>query len=176
MFGNIGLFAYSEELEDQNSTNAQSIAKIYVANHITCLDYLAIKSIVNKANYVEDELMNRNLSTKHPTTDQISGCFKNIFEFEQAKNVSEDLYSHPKLFPFIFFPELIGTNGNHGVLKFDEKPFSLGNADMPVSVIPVGIKASRPVMSISVNWLGSNDLINIFFMLFTPITIYKVSY
>jgi hypothetical protein len=120
--------------------------------------------------------MNRNISTKYASHNQISTCFKNILEFQQPKNASEDLYSQQRLFPFIFFPELIGTNGTHGVLKFDEKPFSLNRSDMQVSVVPVGLKAWRPVMSISVNWLGSNDLINIFFMLFTPLTIYKVYY
>lgn len=159
---------------DNFVTNTDS-PRIYVSNHITCFDYLPLKSIINGSKYLEDTLMNRNVSTKHASQDLISTFFKKTLQYDAAKD-TENLYTDKNEFPFIFFPELMATNGKYGVLKFDSKPFDLNREEMQVGVVPVAIQARRPIFSLSLNWLGSNDLINILFMMFTPYTIYKVRF
>lgn len=167
-----GIFTQSEHLEQVSHT--KDTVRVYVSNHITCLDFLAMKSVLNELNYVEEKLMNRNISTTDGSDDIISGHLRKMLQYDVPKDIGEDLYAQKQAYPFVFFPEMVGTNGGHGVLKFDQKPFSLSQENMQVGVVPIGLKVVRPVMSMSVNWLGSNDLINIFFTLFTPFTLYKV--
>lgn len=153
-----------------------------MSNHITCFDYIPIKSIIPNSKYVEDSLMNRNISSKHASNSLISVYFKRLLEFIPPKD-TDNLYTRATEYPFIFFPELIATNGHYGVLKFDQKPFSLNkltdqnsHEKIEIDVVPIVMRAHRPFISFSLNWLGSNDLINIFFFLFSPVTIYNVTY
>lgn len=159
---------------DSSDDSKSDEPRIYVSNHITCFDYVSLKSVVSQSSYLEEELMNRNLTCRRATHDIVSGNLMKLLQYDPPKD-TDNVYCDGSQFPFIFFPELIATNGNYGVLKFDPKPFSLEQEGMKVAVVPVALKATRPFVPLSLNWLGSNDLTNMVFMLFTPFTVYKVS-
>lgn len=174
----LGIHTNNEKIRETGTSSSK--AKIYVSNHISCFDYIPIKSVIPSSKYHEDALMNRNLTSKHASHDLISVYFKRLLEFIPPKD-TDNLYTKTTEYPFIFFPELIATNGEYGVLKFDQKPFNLNKImdqntqeQVEIGIVPIVLKANRPVISFSLNWLGSNDLINIFFLLFTPVTIYNV--
>jgi hypothetical protein len=93
----------------------------------------------------------------------------------RKKNDREDLFRNKANYPFIFFPELMATNGSYGLLKFDLRPFE-ANFDSSHNLIvqPICLNINRPVIPFSANYLYSNDLINILLTLFCPLTIYDL--
>ncbi len=120
--------------------------------------------------------MNRNLTSNRVSRDLVTANLIKLLQYNTLKHNTDNIYTNKNEFPFIFFPELIATNGAYGVLKFDPKPFCLEQENMKVAVVPVALNATRPFVSLSVNWLGSSDLVNIGFMLFAPFTLFKVKF
>ena len=163
---------------DANGDDKQ--IKVYISNHVTCLDYFSIKSVFNNSNYV-DYYSKRSLvyrKNNNFLNDLLSPMFIGLLEMPRKKNEREDLFRNKENYPFIFFPELMATNGSYGLLKFDVRPFEASfdgsNANNNLIIQPICLNINRPVIPFSANYLYSNDLINILLTLFCPLTIYDL--
>lgn len=146
--------------DDQNNL------KIYVSNHVTCLDFYSIKYFINNLNYTNQDQMSY--------LRQSVNFFINLLEANESKKDGEDLYKVRANYPFLFCPERSCTNGRFGLLRFDQVPFDLvlSNFDFNVSIVPVCLKVSRPYMPLSITF--SNDFLNTIFTLFAPMTVYEI--
>ena len=166
----IGVSCAALGLRVKNETNTEpndNKFKVYISNHVSKFDYLAIKSIVSNSNYFE-----------HKKKKILSNFFYKILQVNEPKENSE-LYTNKAFFPLIFFPEGESTNGRYGILKFDPKPFDIiseGFKQSPIQVVPVCIKVERNFLPFSVNYIYSGDLTNILINLFLPYTEYNVSF
>lgn len=72
--------------------------------------------------------------------------------------------------PVYFRPEAKITNGR-ALLKFKTYPFSFSS-----KVQPLCIEISRPYLGISVSTLGAGYWDNLFFFMFSPITVYNLEF
>lgn len=98
-----------------------------------------------------------------------------LYNFNTISNVDEvkksiSVFIVNNSVPLLFQPENKITNGET-LLKFKEWPFSLTN-----EVQPVFLKVYRPVFDISVTTIESSYWSDIFWYLFSPYTIYHLSF
>ena len=153
--------------ESSTSNDDSNVLKIFISNHVSCLDYYSIKSIINKLNYAN-------------SNDSVSGSCNflvNLFETSIKNKQDDDFYSKKSNYPLLFFPEQYCTNGRFGLLKFDSHPFDIvlsNKTDDRIVIVPICLKLTRPYIPLSINYLNSNDFINVLLTLFAPITIYNV--
>lgn len=134
---------------------------IYVCNHVTSLDYIAIKSIINKSSY-QDSNNNNNARDS-----LLLMFFKNILQLNNLEKINQS----------IFFPELTTTNGAYGLLKFSTQPFDLINQDSSYSCVPVCVRVNRSTTTLipfKLNYIHWNELIHILISLFLPYTHYDL--
>jgi ancient ubiquitous protein 1 len=159
---------FENKIESSRTNNDDSNAlKIFISNHVSCLDYYSIKSIINKLNYVNS---NDSLSS-------LCSCLVNLFDTSIKNKQDDDFYAQKSNYPLLFFPEQYCTNGRFGLLKFDSEPFDTvlkNKSDERIVIVPVCLKLTRPFIPLSINYLNSNDLVNVLFTLFAPITIYNI--
>jgi hypothetical protein len=150
---------------------------IFVSNHVTCLDYLSVKAIINNVNYMNGKLTNGNSTI----FDWIASYFRNILVTNSPKEGS-DFFEQQSNYPFLFFPENAATNGKHGLLLFDSKPFDLQksidqNEKFSTCIVPICLKINRShFLPISVNSIGSSGFFNLFLALFVPFSIYELNF
>lgn len=149
---------------------------LFVSNHVTCLDYCSLKSIVHKLNYFED-LSNRCLTYKQNNSliDLISNFYTKILQTNVPKNLQEDFYISKSSYPLLKFPELMSTNGRAALLKFDPQIFEICPNNAKLAIYPACLQVTRPLLPLSVNYIHSNDFLNLILVLFSPITIYNVN-
>ncbi len=164
----VGVFSvcvYSNKQSLLKKTN-----KIFASNHVTCLDYLAIKCGAVDSNYSE-QTQNRSLNNINETSkfcSRISLFFTGILHLNQSINKSSKSN-------FIYFPESIATNGSNALLMFDSNPFEL--SDSTYSCVPVCLRVQRfSLLPFSINYIHSNDLVNVFLSMFLPYTVYKIEF
>ena len=147
--------------------NRQSIAKksnkIYASNHVTCLDYVAIKCGAIDTSYNENHSFNRSVNNDY---SRVSMFFTKILQQNQSVKSNK--------LNFIYFPESMATNGCHALLRFDFNLFEM--PDSSYSCVPVCVRVHRPLFAFSVNYIHSNDLVNTLLSLFLPFTVYKVDF
>jgi 1-acyl-sn-glycerol-3-phosphate acyltransferase len=148
---------------------------IFASNHVTCLDYLSIKSVVSSSNYFRAAEPNE-ISIKQ--TNFIANFSKNFFVRQfQARVEKEnlnDLYKLKQNYPIITFPEGVCTNGRRALLKFDPKPFDIELEGLTVK--PVCLSVHRPFLPLSINYLYSSDFLNMLIIMFSPITIFNLRF
>jgi ancient ubiquitous protein 1 len=155
-----------ESPTDKNDDDSK-LLKIFISNHVSCLDYYSIKSLVNKVNYANS---NNSMSS-------LCSCFVNLFENSIKNKQDDDFYAQKSNYPLLFFPEQYCTNGRFGLLKFDSQPFDIvinNKDDDRIVIFPICLKLTRPYIPLSINYVNSNDLINLLLTLFAPITIYNI--
>ncbi len=134
---------------------------IYVCNHVTSLDYIAIKSIINASSY-QDSNNNNNARDS-----LLLMFFKNILQINNLEKINQS----------IFFPELTTTNGAYGLLKFSTQPFDLINQDSSYSCVPVCVRVNRSTSTLipfKLNYIHWNELTHILIGLFVPYTHYDL--
>ena len=153
--------------------------KILISNHVSCLDFFSIKTLYNKCNAATSHMhSNRSLDASlNRQPRSLTGYFENIFcnIFHNASLVpNEDSSKNKSNYPLVYFPELMATNGRHGLLRFDVKPFDLDVADSHLVYTPTCIRVRRPFIPLSVNYMYSNNFTNIVFTLFAPVTLYDI--
>lgn len=95
--------------------------------------------------------------------------FGPVTNFDAFKSNVLRLVTEEKV-PVYFRPEAKITNGR-ALLKFKSYPFSFSS-----KVQPLCIEVSRPYLGISVCTLGSGYWDNVFFFLFSPMTVYNVQF
>ena len=153
---------------------------VYISNHITCLDYFSIKSIVNHANYFscEQDFTSNCLVTKRPglAATMIMKFFVQMLQTKPAKENLNDTYRNRQNYPIIYFPEMISTGCERAVLKFDPKPFDIDLESCRLSIQPVCITIHRPFLSISINSIYSSDFFNFLLIVFSPVTIFNLKF
>lgn len=152
----------SSQLSSSN-TNIGGLTnkKTLISNHISCLDFCAIKCLFTKSGTTGSySHSNRNLNSEMPTKSYLESLFYNFFH--ESRNETIEYYVH--------FPELMSTNGKYGLLKFDTKPF-----DTVQCVKPICLSVKRPGFPLAVNYMHSNNYTNIVFTLFAPVTIYELT-
>lgn len=175
----LGIHTRCRGLEKNDITDSQII---YVSNHVTCLDYFSIKSTINNLNYFKEN------SSILPDGFQSSGSSFNIFSsfvlnLLQPERLLDNFNIRTKQnYPALFFPEKVSTNGTFGLLKFDLQAFNNesqtddNSARSKLTFKPICLKVQRTFIPFSVNYLYSNDLINILISMFLPITIYELNF
>lgn len=95
--------------------------------------------------------------------------FGPVTNFDAFKSNVLRLISIEKI-PVYFRPEAKITNGR-ALLKFKTYPFTFSS-----KVQPLCIEISRPYLGISVYTLGSGYWDNVFFFMFSPITVYSLEF
>lgn len=105
-------------------------------------------------------LLSRALATYH---------FGTVTNFDAFKSNVLQLISKERL-PVYFRPEAKITNGR-ALLKFKSYPFTFS-----MKVQPLCIEVSRPFLGIAVNILGSSYWEDVFFFMFSPMTIYNLEF
>lgn len=95
--------------------------------------------------------------------------FGPVTNFDAFKNNVLQLVTVEKI-PVYFRPEAKITNGR-ALLKFKSYPFTFSS-----KVQPLCVEISRPYLGISVCTLGSGYWNNVFFFMFSPVTIYNVQF
>ncbi|CAH1258390.1 AUP1 [Branchiostoma lanceolatum] len=138
-------------------------ARLLVANHVTELDYTAVNLVLPCVMSCSENLprwLSWMMGQKH------SG--------ETRTQLSQDAQQHlsQETLPLMFQPEEACTNSQKGLLKFSSLPFSL---DHP-TVQPIAISVSRPLFRIGVCLPGSSWLADLFWFLFTPATVFTISF
>lgn len=95
--------------------------------------------------------------------------FGPIANFDAFKTNVHQLITNEKT-PVYFRPEAKITNGR-ALLKFKSYPFTFSS-----KVQPLCIEISRPYFGISVCTLGSGYWDNVFFFMFSPVTVYNIQF
>lgn len=95
--------------------------------------------------------------------------FGPVTNFDAFRSNVLRLISEEKI-PAYFRPEAKITNGR-ALLKFKTYPFTFST-----KVQPLCIEISRPYLGISVCTLGSGYWDNVFFFMFSPITVYTLEF
>ncbi|CAF0826027.1 unnamed protein product [Brachionus calyciflorus] len=134
--------------------------QIYVCNHITCFDYISIKSVINKIFLIEtDDYLNSEEFF-------LSKILKNFINSKKLDSYSGQI---------LYFPELLSTNGRNELLKFN---FDLIK-DSKMDIKPICLKFTRPFLfstQFGINLIESNQLINLILFLFSPVTVCKIDF
>lgn len=169
----LGLFVDANEEQPTVSSSTPYSLKLFISNYISCLDYYAIKSKVTNLNYC-DNSTNRSLTPSQTTAFQktFSNFILNTFQTIMFKDELD--MSKASNYPLLIFPESLPTNGKYGLLKFSNKHFEMNNS-IKADIKPVCVNVSRPILPFSINYIYSNDFVNILLCLFAPITVYKIN-
>lgn len=147
----------------KNASTTTNSNKILIANHVSCLDYLAIKSILNEFNYTEEPDFSRQIEKNESKLFHvISKFFIQILQTNSKKNSKFRIY----------FPEQISTNGTYGLIKFDSKLF---DQDHSAEYLPLAIRVQHSLIPFKENYINSNDFVNLLVNLFVPFTLYELS-
>ena len=166
----MGIHAKTESVRPKEAEQPQSHRlKIYVSNHVTCLDYFSIKSVINQCKCVNIHQSNRILDD---ASAQNSCLETYVCEFFRETNPE---LKNKADYPLVCFPELMTTNGKQGLLKFDTKPFDLEINDSQLVYQPVCLRVTRPYFPLSVNSFNSTNFTNILLTLFSPVTVYELT-
>lgn len=194
------LAAKQQANEEQQPAGTDAL-KIYVSNHLTGFDYVAIKSIEPFASYFVNSSRHHQSSMRinrgGKMAELLASLLKNLLTDTPVKengvggggDDDESVTENVNNYPFICFPEVISTNGKYGLLKFDRAVFdievnkssSVGDGGRQtaennrIAIVPVCLSARRPLLPFSINCFKSNDLIDALVTLFTPITVYEIS-
>jgi hypothetical protein len=164
-----GLHVTCDENTDDSTTNKSTIL---IANHVSCFDYLAIKSIyANKMTLIrlneDDDMCTRIL---YPG---LNNCPKKRDKHEDI-DIGDQLTARPdqSINRFLYFPENARTNGKFGLLNFNFDPFSSIIVDsdgmQSIEFSPVCIGHRRLFISNLSN--HADNLTNILITLFSPLT------
>lgn len=151
-----------------NGDQEQETRRIYVANHRTCLDFLLLKSKL-----VQCHRMN----VAAPTS--LTQVLVNLLNLEEGTTrsikINNDNNSKTSP-PLVTFPETLTTNGKY-LLKFESNGFDGGDSNN-ITVVPTCIQVKRRVSfaPLNNNYVLANDLVNVLFTLFCPITVYRVTF
>lgn len=131
-------------------------AKFLIANHISDFDPIIMNLIIPCAAYINN--------TNNPP------CYLNwlcqILKQDDGDNAYE---LSMKNIPIVCFPEQSKTNGRFGLFKFTS---CLYHHDSLVHMI--FLEAKRPFFKVSISPLSSYWLTDLFWILFLPVTIFKV--
>ena len=167
----LGVFISECVYSNKQSVFRRNTTKIFASNHVTCLDYLAIKCGAVDSNYNEHTNLNRSATNAETSKlfARVSMFFTGILHLnENSKSTKSN---------FIYFPESIATNGSNALLMFDSSPFELPDSAYSACV-PVCLRVERcwSLLPFSVNYIHSNDLVNVLLSMFLPYTSYQVEF
>ena len=138
---------------------------IFISNHITCFDFLLLKSLINDLS-----------------------LFKNNFDFERSKNFG---FLNKILFlnsinstnkknddqPLCAFPEYERTNGKYGLLEFNEEIFEYILINKQAGkMVPICLNVNYFMLPFGVNYKRSSPVFQFFCALFVPAVSYKVEF
>lgn len=140
--------------------------KLVVTNHVTCLDNVAVETIL-------------------PSVMPYSRCdcpwllkwvlgYQEFSADKQRENVDREIkeYLQGSDFPLLAFPEEKITNGKRGLLKFNSWCFQFSS-----TVLPAVITVRRPLfVSIPPHVLGSGWWQDFSWSLFVPYTLYNIRF
>lgn len=157
-------FGLHTKLQNQKLTDS---IQLFISNHITCFDFLSLKSVVYNLNFIQE--CQSVIYESKSIFNSIVNFYLSILQFKKANN--EDFYQTKSNYPCLYFPEQTCTNGKCYLLKFDLFPFDLENVQ---TIQPVCLKVTRPLLPLSVNYVFTNDFLNFLLTLFCPITFYNV--
>lgn len=149
----LGLIVQEEDLHLKNCK-----AQLVVSNRISDFDPLVVNLIYPCASH---------------STNAFPGYITWLFgvsneTIAQHKNDLSAVIKESSV-PVLCFPEASHTNGRVGLFKFESWPFS---SDLTSHL--VFIKSKNPLFKVSISPLGANWLVNLFWLLFFPVTIYNV--
>ncbi|XP_017774099.1 PREDICTED: ancient ubiquitous protein 1-like [Nicrophorus vespilloides] len=134
----------------------------YISNNISILDHIVMK-ILTGSTKPSSEIDTR-LSLL--CGEKYFGTIANLDAFK--KNLS--VFMSSKKVPIYFQPEGVMTNGK-AVLKFNTWPFSMCSKFQPVV-----INIDRPILNIAANTMDAHYWTDVFFYMFSPLTVYNVQY
>ncbi|KAL3276256.1 hypothetical protein HHI36_020971 [Cryptolaemus montrouzieri] len=135
---------------------------LYISNSLSCLDSLAVNLATNAI-------------SSGPKLQPLLSKSLGMFDFGNSSNIDTlkqniQLIQSREKAPLYFAPEGKHTNGK-ALIKFEEYPFSFST-----KVQPICISIERPFLDISVSSLGSSQLADVFFYMFSPLTNYKLKF
>ena len=140
-----------------NTNGNATVTSVFVSNHVTSLDYLAVKSVIASVEHWAPSRTNNNSNSD--MCDRIVAYLTNAFHTHlgnsaASKHRDEDLLQSTSS-PLLVFPEMEATNGAYALHKFDEASVvctlhSLLSTSS-ISVRPVCLRVHRPLCALSVN-------------------------
>lgn len=132
-------------------------ANLYVSNHVSILDHLAVHSVT-------DAVLPGRILT--PLLAAVCGTKA----FNTRTSITQHL-STPNIQPLYIHPEGVSTNGR-ALLKFETWPFQHVER-----VQPIAITIARPTpLNIAVSTIEGTYLTDLFFYLFSPYTVYELTF
>lgn len=176
----------------ENDKDEQSIQHlnhtVFISNHVTCFDYLSLKSLYSNLNLIENNFNYDYYFIKKPASknyffNQILylNCINEI-NYNSIKKSDQQQNASLK-YPLIIFPEFEATNGKYGLLEFDTEVFESlirqqkesSDAEC-VKLVATCLNVNHLFLPFSINYKHSNNLINFIIALFVPATVYKVKF
>jgi len=143
---------------EENPSQRDKNVRVLVANHITILDHIPVHLLTGCFS---------------PSRWEVWPLCLKVFEGSQDKHMfATSLRSHLSKTPcpLLLQPEEADTNGRVGLLKF--APWCAGVA---AAVQPVCLIAWRP-LAVTPTTLGATFSLDLFWFLFSPITIFRIRY
>ncbi|CAH0546455.1 unnamed protein product [Brassicogethes aeneus] len=152
----LGIIVQVENPEAKENVN------VYISNSVSLFDHLALQAATGSLTPgIKNSLVkSKGFGAKYFGSQSNLDTFKKtLIEWVTGNKVALN-----------FTPEGKMTNGK-GVLKFKTLPFQISTR-----VQPIALKIERPVLEMSVNRLGSSNLVDCIVYMFSPVTVYKLKF
>ena len=164
----LGLFSNTNrETRVRREEEEEGGRTIFISNHVTCFDFLILKSLINNLNIAENNYYYQK-SKHNQFLNRI--LFLDSLSTDNKKTDS----SHQ---PLCSFPELESTNGKHGLLEFNSDVFELIlNGKQVDTLVPVCLNVNYHLLPFSVNYKYSNTATQLVCTLFAPAVSFKVEF
>lgn len=145
-------------IQEDNIQLKKFKAQLIISNHVTDFDPLII-NLIYPCEFASSTYFPRYIS----------------WLFEITSNDSKNNLSHSiknNSMPVVCYPEMSHSNGRFGLFKFEIWPFK---SNLTSHLVYIEKKKS-PILDINLSPLGANWLANLFWLLFTPISIFNIRY
>ncbi|KAL7636311.1 UNVERIFIED_CONTAM: hypothetical protein RMT77_013070 [Armadillidium vulgare] len=153
-------------IQEKDSHKKDSKCRVLVSNHISPFDHLAV-SLVHPC--VSINVVN----LPSPLSTVLQYYNFDLTQGRQALRTNIQNYlNKPDSMPLLLYPEGGTTNGEVALMKYT----SWGH-DIDKSVLALGLKVRRiPILQIAPTVLNGSWIADLFYLLFSPVTIFSVRY